>query len=132
MFVVYNMNQRLSHLNVDGVMLNLVSGWERQFEPVGLFGMPQSVAWRYIELMNEPELWVFCCFKQIFVLIGSTFSVFFSGFVHHARRRTFKCELWSMDRKDQPINMKMISGVFIWLMKNQIVFICNDIMYFIV
>ena len=42
----------LRHINLDSLMLNLMSGYRREYEPVGTHGIPQSLSSRYYELFD--------------------------------------------------------------------------------
>jgi hypothetical protein len=49
--------RRLETLNVDSLFLNLMSGWQREYEPIGTHGMPQMMSARLFELNQLPSLW---------------------------------------------------------------------------
>jgi hypothetical protein len=49
--------RRLETVNIDSLFLNLMSGWEREYEPIGTHGLPQLMSARLFELNQLPSLW---------------------------------------------------------------------------
>jgi hypothetical protein len=50
--------QRIETLNLDAMFLNLMSGWKREYEPLGTHGLPQMMTARLFELAQVPSLWM--------------------------------------------------------------------------
>jgi hypothetical protein len=48
--------RRLETVNIDSLFLNLMSGWEREYEPIGTHGLPQLMSARLFELNQLPSL----------------------------------------------------------------------------
>jgi hypothetical protein len=86
-------------------MLNMVSGWRREFEPVGTFGSPQAIAWRYFDLIGQPALWV----RHARATTPKPLTPLALAYIYRRRTSNFTFTSAEIARR----NTKILSGAYI-------------------